>query len=722
MKFSVIGLHMDGLWARSITDRYAKYAAAGACILMLAYYLRRLGFSAVEIVLFSAGSILLWLPLGGTIFALLRSEVPDPIVRFTISAIASYSLTTLAYFAFSVLKMPIFFYLVLGAALAFGAVKLFRKRLGTWPLGFPDASSWVLPIIISGSLIVTIPYKKLFDTPYDPITNETFHTYRLAADHILHASIAYELDRNTPNRQSPFWAGLPDRAYHNFPHITTMLLARFTQQRDMLRAHIVYHYTIIECLFCLALFSLAKVLTGSRIAGYIGAATLYIFLIRTPPLLAKFTHFNPPGRFFVYFTLFPDASSGMELVEITSSQMYSGVLVLQGILLSIVCISVNMARGQACHILLGLAALLIASTIRFRGQIFIVVMPSFLLIMLYATCWKRSAQYALAAALALLVAAPLFLEMRSATYLPTSSALRIGFNDLAMPDSGLFFNNWPFAYIIMRWVRSALSNDYLFGGVWQLISMLAFTILNIVGILLTIFVFIFLWSRRAWSEFRLFSVVLLLAFVFTIFEAVLLAADYDSYSLGGQVPLHIRWYFLGLGATAFWIIICRAQEALKWSRETWGMIGLVIGGVLLFGRYLTLPSKALPGPSMIIDQEHWLALEYLHDRTPPDAVIIMREIFPLSGLYGRAAYYEYIGGDVFERLVLPLSGGNNRPFILDRLWSSQSNEDFCALLAATRSDYLLSDSKNPLQVEDPQCLVRVWLSPRKQVEIFKRVR
>ena len=714
---------MNGLWARSIMDGYAKYAAAGACILMLVYYCVAIGFSAVEIVLFSVGSILLWFPLGGMIFALLRSEVPDLIVRFTISAIASYSLTTLAYFAFSVLKVPIFFYLLLGAALAFGAVKLFRKILRSWPLGFPPASTWILPIIISGSLIVTIPYKKLFETTYDPSTNETSHTYRLAGDHMMHASIAYELDRNTPNTQSPFWAGLADRAYHNFPHITTMLLARFTQQREMLRAHIVYHYTIIECLFCLALFSLAKILTGSRIAGYIGAASIYIFLIHTPPLFARFTHFDAQLQF-VYFTLFPHASSGMELVEITSSQMYSGLLVLQGILLSIVCISLNVARGQACHILLGLAAMLIASTIRFRGQIFIVVMPSFLLIMLYATYWKRSAHYALAAALALLVAAPLFLEMRSATYLPISSGLRIGFNDLAMPDSGLFFNNWPFAYIIVSFVRSALSNDYLFRGVWQLISMLAFTILNVVGILLTVCALIFLWSRRAWNEFRLFSVVLLLAFVFTIFEAVLLAADYDLYSLGGQVPLHIRWYFLGLGPTAIWIIICRAQEGLKWSRETWGVIGLVIGGVLFFGRYLTLPSKALPNPSfsMSIDQEHWLALEYLHDRTAPDAVIIMRDTSPLSGLYGRAAYYEYIGGDVFERLALRLGGDNNRPFILDRLWSSQSNEDFCALLAATRSDYLLSDFKNPLHVEDPQCLVRVWLSPRKQVEIFKHIR
>lgn len=504
-----------------------------------------------------------------------------------------------------------------------------------------------------------------------------------------------------------------------------MLLARFTQQRDMLRAHIVYHYTIIECLFCLALFSFAKILTGSRIAGYIGAASLYIFLIRTPPLFAEFTRFHVPLESidFIYFTLFPHASSGMELVEITSSQMYSGLLVLQGILLSIVCISMNVARGQACHILLGLAAMLIASTIRFRGQIFIVLMPSFLLIMLYATCWKRSTDYTFAAALALLVAAPLFLEMRSATYLPTSSALRIGFNDLAMPDNGLFFNNWPFAYIIVRCVRSALSNDYLFRGAWQLISMLAFTILNVVGILLTICVLIFLWSRRAWNEFRLFSVVLLIAFVFTIFEGALLAADYDSYSFGGQVPLHIRWYFLGLGPTAVWIIICRAQEGLKWSRKTWGVIGLVIGGVLFFGRYLTLPSKALPDSiSMSIDQDHWLALEYLHDRTPRDAVIIMRDISPLSGLHGRAAYYENIGGEVFNKLALRLSGDNNRPFILDRLWSSQSNEDFCALLAGTRSDYLLSDSKNPLPVEDPRCLVRVWSSPRNQVEIFKHIR
>src|SRR5262249_32717073 len=157
------------------------------------------------------------------IYALLRSEVPDSIVRFTISAIASYSLTTLAYFAFSVLKVPIFFYLVLGTALAFGAVELFRKRLRIWPLGFPAASSWILPIIISGSLIVTIPYKKLFVTAYNPSTTETSQIYRLAGDHLLHASIAYELDRHTPNTQAPFWAGLPDRAYHNFPHITTML-------------------------------------------------------------------------------------------------------------------------------------------------------------------------------------------------------------------------------------------------------------------------------------------------------------------------------------------------------------------------------------------------------------------------------------------------------------------------------------------------------------------
>ena len=78
----------------------------------------------------------------------------------------------------------------------------------------------------------------------------------------------------------------------------------------------------------------------------------------------------------------------------------------------------------------------------------------------------------------------------------------------------------------------------------------------------------------------------------------MLDAEYNSYSLGGQVPLHIRWYFLGLGPTAIWIIICRAQEGLKWSRETWGMIGLVIGGVLFFGRYLTLP-RALPNPEFL---------------------------------------------------------------------------------------------------------------------------
>ena len=37
---------------------------------------------------------------------------------------------------------------------------------------------------------------------------------------------------------------------------------------------------------------------------------------------------------------------------------------------------------------------------------------------------------------------------------------------------------------------------------------------------------------------------------------------------------------------------------------------------------------------MSIDQEHWLALEYLHDRTAPDAVIIMRDASPLRDFTG----------------------------------------------------------------------------------------
>ena len=73
---------------------------AGALI----YYLFAMQWSVVELARVVTGMVALWLPVGSLAYLLLGAEVPDRTTRVTLSAIASYSLTTFAYFAFSVFE------------------------------------------------------------------------------------------------------------------------------------------------------------------------------------------------------------------------------------------------------------------------------------------------------------------------------------------------------------------------------------------------------------------------------------------------------------------------------------------------------------------------------------------------------------------------------------------------------------------------------------------
>jgi hypothetical protein len=705
---------------------YIKYFGPIVFIMLFVYYFHVMEFDFMELTEFLIGSIALWLPMGGLFFVLLKKEIVDDTIRVAVSALASYCLTTLAYFTFAALHATLLFYVGIVAISIFLAFHVYCQKPLPKVLVAPTRVQLALAIIIIGSLVATIPYKKLFDFTNNPDTKETVRTYRLFTDHLIHASVAYELDKHTPNFQAPYRAGTPDRAYHNFPHVTTMLLARFSNQKDMLRAHIIYHYTVIEIMFCLVIYSLVMALSASRVAGGIAASLLYIFVIHSPPMLVNFTRFNvaPESIHFAYFTLFPHASSGLELVEVSSSQMYSGVLALQGILLNILCISINANRGKRSYVLLCLTALMVASMVRFRVHIFIIIFPSFVLVMLFTTYWKRSMEYMGAAGLAFLMSAVLFAEMNSSIYLASSSALRIGFNGLALPNNGYHFNNWPFAYDVMSWMRSSIATEYVFSSSWQIISMLMFSILNVCGVLLTIGVLIFLASEPAWGEFRLLSVVVILSFIMTVFGATMLAADYDSASLGGQLPLHLRWYLLGLGPMALWLAISRVQRRLIWSRERWVLVGLVVGIAFLLGRYITLPSEALRAhsASVVISEDEWDALTYLHDQTPRESVVIMRDSRPLSGIYGRAAYYEDIGGEVFDKLALRLDPNDNRPNIIERLWTTDSIEEFCSLIPLTAASYLFDDIRSPLHVENPPCLKKSWASPRSEVMIWSIIK
>ena len=282
-----------------------------------------------------------------------------------------------------------------------------------------------------------------------------------------HAGWAYELDRHTPNLQTPFRAGTPDRAYHHFSNVTTMLLGRFTNQSNLLRVHTVYHYTIIEILICLAFYSLVKTLTRSRWAGYLATSSVYLLIISWPPLLLQFINPQTIHPFpAVYFTLFPHVSSGLDVVALTSSQMYSGLVVMYGALLGVLLISIRAYNNQNLKTLLFITALVVAATMRFRVHVFLAILPCFLLIMVFLFWQKRQAIYLLAGGLSLTVSLFLFLEMRSSIYLPGTTSLYLGYNKLTQ-ITAFPYNAWPFAFEIHQWLQSTIGNPQILNWVWQ---------------------------------------------------------------------------------------------------------------------------------------------------------------------------------------------------------------------------------------------------------------
>ena len=188
------------------------------------------------------------------------------------------------------------------------------------------------------------------------------------------AAIAYELGRQTPATQQPVRAGVQERAYSMFPHLTTMLLARYTGHSDMLRALLHVQFIVVEVLLCLTFFCIARQLTASAVAGYFALSLIYIFAIPLPRLMR-----GDMGYF--YFTWHPQATSSLEPAIYCTPQMYSALPVVS---LAPCCSCCNFRCKSLCQRAAGtlavFAGLTTAVLLRFRVQSFLVFFPGLLLL------------------------------------------------------------------------------------------------------------------------------------------------------------------------------------------------------------------------------------------------------------------------------------------------------------------------------------------------------
>ena len=676
---------------------------------LAAYYCKELNLGALELVRFVTGALALWMPLGGWLYLLLRNELPDRTIRIALSAASSYALTTLFYFAAATLHCNWLFYsaqAVAGAGLIYYAIE------NRWTL-VPRAKcfrgfDWVLAALVAASMVANISTQSVWrrDAQTGGMIYDGF------MDHLYHVGQAYELSRHIPPLQATIRGGSPERAYHNFMHLTTMLIDRYTGQPDMLRAHLVYHYTVIQVLMCLLLYGIGKTLAASPVAGYYALALMYVAVPPAPNLWPVAAPTGLPFKTFpfFYFTVFPHLSSGLDPVALSSPQMYSGLVVLYAGMLGLLLFLERDKLGFRAPVLTLAAALTLATTTRFRIHIALAVLPAFLLITLHLWRKKHQSVLLLAGLGAAAVAGLLYLEMRTPGYLQGASDVRFGLNPLPR-----FTSSWPFASAVHNWITRAIPRPDVTKWAWEATCLSIFSLLNVIGIPLLAATSIYLTSDRARRVFGPFNFLIFSAVATSIGFAIILASDYDRYSLGGQFPLHTRWYLFPFAGVALWRIGRFLQKRFSWPGAVWTSLASI---VLVAGLLYRTAGPASPltlfnrQTRLAIKAEEWPAFVYLREHTPPDSVVLTNKSwgayqFVVSGLAGRAAYQELPGNPV-DKQALKLNARDDRVAITKALWSAASDAQFSSLLRSTPITHILEFQDHPWPVHPPDCLTRLW--------------
>jgi hypothetical protein len=695
-------------------------------------YCVELHLGAFELLRFIIGALALWMPLGGWLYLLLRNEVPDRTVRIAFSAGCSYALTTLFYFAAATLHCNWLFYsaqALAGAGLIYYAIENRSPLLlGAKSLRRFD---WMLAALVAASMVANIPAQSVWrrDTQTGGMIFDGF------TDHMYHVGQAYELSRHIPPRQASIRGGSPERAYHNFMHLTTMLIDRYTGQPDMLRAHLVYHYVVIQVLMCLLLYGIGKTLAASRVAGYCALALMYVAVPPAPNLCPIPAHSSLPFKIFpfFYFTVFPHLSSGLDPVSLLSPQMYSGLVVLYAGMLGLLLFLERDKLGFRAPVLILATALTLAATTRFRIHIALAVLPAFLLITLHLWRRKHQSVLLLAGFGAAVVAGLLYLEMRTGVYLQGTSDVRFGLNLLPGFDLKIlpgFLGSWPFASVVHNWITRAIPQPAVRNWAWEATCLSSFSLLTVIGIPLLAATSIYMTSARARRVFGPFNFLIFSAVATSLGFAMFLASDYDRSSVGGQFPFHTRWYLFPFAGVALWRIGRFLQKRLSWPGAVCtSLASIVLVAGLLYrtagpASPLTLFNRQM---RLVIKAEEWPAFVYLREHTPPDSVILTNKSwgadqrFVISGLTGRAAYQD-APGNLLDKQALKLNPRDDRVAITKALWSAAGDAQFCSLLRSTPITHILEFQDHPWPVHPPGCLNRLWENPEHTLIIWQVAR
>jgi hypothetical protein len=668
------------------------------------------------------GILLLWLPVGMFLFATLRGECSDMIETLTFSAVGSLALSTALSFLtdacavwWPLAKSAVW---VIRALLLVGACIILARQMrslpGIWKERFRARPDWTLVALLVGSLCATARYQRPFEAAGQPRQR-----YVLDGDQTYFTALAYELQRGSPPQDCPIRAGVPERAYHQLPHLTLALLGEAAGQSDLLRLHLTVFYSVLVVTLAAVIFCAGCALGGSRAAGLAAVWLLFIGAIPTPPLLPH------PFHLF-YFTVLPQCSSSVEPTLLTSPQMFCGLTVGWGALLGLLRVQHSVLEGKSCRRLSVLTALLAALTLRFRVQCFIVLAPLVCLtFLLLAVRHRRWSLCAAGAVLALVTGAELA-EMRLPSYLPNTDQVVFGYNPLA--TAWPYFKDWPGSDAVQQYLSSLSGDPH--GWLWQVANLSMFCLLNMLGIPLLAMLLVFVCG--AWRTARGRADLWILAALCILIEcaAMLVSSRYDTYSVGGQVPLHIGWYLLPFGAVGLWRVMQGLMRLASCPRGVascffWALTVVVVSWQMIRGP--AFPQRVVRSRGFEFTTDLAAVWDYCRVKLPSSAVVMCAWLPPntatWSGIGGRRAYLDYVPVSVLlDSLLPPQDSARNRETLIRQVYLSDKPADVARLLRSTPVTHLIELGRFSLRTHPADLLRLAWESPHGEAKIWEIVR
>jgi len=664
---------------------------------------------------------ILWLPPAFLIHRWIRSSCVDSIEALALAAAGSFSVMTAVNSLFNTLAVwwpparLLWPGTIAGCAFPAAAIAVrsaWRVWSNTETTSRQRKLPWLLIFLILGSLAVTARYERAWSTEEDGKSLR----FVLNGDQTYFAAVAHELQRSNPPEQHPTRAGVPERAYHHFPHLTLAIAGVVSGQGDLLRLSLVVIYPMLVAMHVLLAYCIARILGGAN-AGVLAGGMIFIAAVPTEPWIST--------QQFFYFTIFPHATSTIEPTLLTSPQAFYGLVPGMAAILGLLIALRETTDTSGSVRASALTIILVALTIKFRVHCFLVLGPAVFGFLVLNAWWRKRWLLIAPMGFGVILIVLQLAEMRLPSYLPQSQSVSLGWNDILAAAS--FYSEWPGSQIFKDVVLKVFGPSPSGEIVWSVGCLCCFCILNIVGIPMVLAAAATIQTCFKTSGRKHCGFIPLAIFCGTVSSALLVRSGYDSYSVGGQIPFHLGWYLFPWSAAGL-------STALSWLSKRLNILHRwqLSPGVVIACSFVVWQIVRGPGPierknfneSLVVSPDDIAALAFVRTRTPKDAVVLTALLQPnyalWSGIGGWRTYLDYIpAGKALDPALPPNGQVDFRVRVIQRLQSTTSEDELAAILGETRATHIIEMAAQPLRIHPSAMLQPCWDSPRGSIRIWE---